>query len=125
MIRTRRLPLRFSPIDRLAWLMGAVDGFLTTVMMPVSVRRRWKRGHFVRRWQFWVGRMIDDAPPGAVLSRLRRWLLGRTRGQVISMLGPPPATSAQPHPAARAPYWHADTWYYPPKAGRPAIGITF
>jgi hypothetical protein len=68
---------------------------------------------------------LPDLPAESALSPLRQQLLGRTRGQIISLMGPPPATSAQPHPDARAPYWHADTWYYPPKAGRPAIAITF
>lgn len=125
MISARGLPRTLRAMDALAWLMGAVDGFLATVMTPVSVRRRRKRVRFVRRWQHWVGRMIDDTPAGPVHSRPGRWLVGLTRGQIVSVLGPPPATSAQPHPNGPAPYWHAETWYYPPEAGRPAIAITF
>jgi hypothetical protein len=133
MARSGTLLHRFAPIDAMAWLLGAVDGLLTSITTPASIRRQQTRHRFVQQWHGWVRRMIAitpdeasvDLPAEPVLRQLRQLLLGRTRGQVISLLGPPPATSTQPHPEARAPYWHADTWYYPSTGARPAIAISF
>lgn len=68
---------------------------------------------------------LPDMPVESALVPLRRHLLGKMRGAVVSVLGPPPATSEQLQPDARVPYWHADTWYYPAHAGRPPVAITF
>lgn len=133
MPRSRSSFRRLGPLGALAWLAGAADGLLSIIATSSLRRRQEARRRFVQRWHFWMRRMIaaetkeplPDMPAETALVPLRRQLVGKSRGAVVSLLGPPPATGEQPHPDARVPYWHADTWYYPGKAGRPAMAITF
>lgn len=117
----------------LAWTAGCVSGLLAGVMIPRDVRRREAADRWARRWRFWVRRTIDgpepstgsDYPPRS-LDPLRGMLIGLSRGEVTSLFGPPPATSAQPLPKIRSGYWRAEVWYYPlDTRRRHAVAITF
>lgn len=115
------------------WMWGFVRGFLSAPIGPTAEQRHEAEERWKHRWQQWVGRMIGpegeegtDFPASGNLQPLRDSLLGRQKGDVVAMLGPPPATSAQPVAVQSGTYWYADTWYYPLHRPRQhAIAVTF
>jgi hypothetical protein len=74
-----------------------------------------------QQWQRWVRRLhradTQDAADPPALVALRVNLVGCTRGQIVSALGTPTASSfpssTESPPIKPKHYWHAETWYYP------------
>jgi hypothetical protein len=121
--RRRSLDALVRPLK---WTAGAVSGFLSAALTPgerrQSIGDRWRA-----QWLQWVRRLLETGAGGAAdLHEIRTALLGRTKNEVVALLGPPPATSAQPLPATAGSFWGAQTWYYPlSESRRCAVAITF
>lgn len=111
-----------------AW--GLISGFLYALAAPPEHKRRAALDRWQRQWRSDVRRLIQmhpwQPPSREEMRPLRRAILGRTRGEVAALLGPPPATSAQPLPASKRGKWTAETWYYPlDTTRRRALAINF
>jgi len=118
-------PEPLKPTAPLHWGLGFLSGLLHVAAGSPETRRHQALQRWTRHWLRLVGRLQHPhAPPPAVhsptdsptLIGLRDSLTGRTRGQVVTMLGPPAASSfpGDSSPPAIRPnhYWHADVWYY-------------
>lgn len=131
---TRQAPPMLHLTRSACWLAGCVAGLVTATLTPSAQRRRTLQEYWKGQWQSWVGRMLSpqagpggvDLPAGPSLEPLRQTLLGKTKGDVVAALGPPPATSNQPPPQKPSAYWHADVWYYPlDRRRRAGLAINF
>jgi hypothetical protein len=111
-----------------AW--GFMAGLLRALGTPPQEKRHAALGRWTAQWRTGVRHLLQSDSPFSPAPRelfpLKSALVGRTRGEIAALLGPPPATSAQPLPASRRGKWQADTWYYPlDRSRRRAIAINF
>ncbi len=125
-----------TPSALLHWLRGFIAGLIVAALSTGEQRRERELVRWAGRWRRWVQRLVDSAAAGEpeedaeALSALRAALIGRTRKELLVVLGPPPATSV-PEPGkgklkGEDAYLRASTWYYPlDLAKRQAIGVTF
>lgn len=95
----------------LAWVTGIVAGLAAVALLHDRL----------------AGSGAPDEGSSAGLARPYRALLGRNMPWIVGVLGPPRSSAAPRRPAGPdAPYWQADTWYYPlDRRRRAALVVRF
>ena len=126
-----RAPSRSRPLH---WTAGFLHGLVRLAGGSPESRRRRALDRWSQHWHRWVRRLhradTQHAADPPALVALRVNLVGCTRGQIVTALGTPAASSfpssTESPPIKPRHYWHAETWYYPYNLQRRCIiALTF
>ena len=122
-----------APLRRLHFAFGFLAGGISRLFRSRQQRQQESMQRWSAQWRKWVARLMSgntqslDAAAPTSIAPLQKALVGKSRADVVVVLGPPPATSSNEieKPTSRH-YWHAQTWYYPLDLDRrQAVAISF